>query len=119
MSENRNKSVGGLVISEEVIAKMVSAAALEVAGVDRLVPRSSDLKGLFHKDKTAGAVHVKVTDSEIVIDVNLGLKHGVRITDVCEEAQKNIKNTVQNMTGRAVAKVNINVVDVALPVSEE
>lgn len=119
MSEKQGSGVGGLIISEDVIAKMVSAAALETPGVDRLVPSPSGIKGMLRRDNPARAVHVKNGENGISLDVFLGLKHGVRITEVCEQAQKNIKNAVQNMTNKVVAKVNLHVVDVTLPGAEK
>ncbi len=106
-----NKAEQGIVISEEVISKMVATAALEVNGIAGMVSKPSDIKGLF-KDKSSKSVHVKIQDNAIFIDAYVKLKMGCDVIRVCEDAQNNIKASIQNMTGKAVTKVNIHVEDV-------
>lgn len=113
MEPKRNKNIAGVVISEDVIAKMVGVAALEIDGVAAVVPKPADIKGVF-RDKSSQAVHVRFADNEIYIDAYLKLKSGAKIISVCEAVQENVKSQIQNMTGRAVAKVNVFVVDVDL-----
>lgn len=110
--EQNNKSIGGLVITEDVIAKMASVAALEVAGVAGVVAKPVDIKGVFAKNKTARAVRVTANENEIVIDIFIATKADAKITEVAEAVQSNVKNTVQNMTGSAVTKVNVHVADI-------
>lgn len=112
MQTKSTKGVGGLIITEEVIAKMASTAALEVAGVAGMAGLPMGKGGLFSKMVPAKAVRVSARDNDIVIDVFIAVKRDVRITDVAEAVQKNVKETVQNMTGNAVTKVNVHVADI-------
>ena len=114
MQMKNSKGVGGLIITEEVIAKMSSTAALEVAGVAGMAFQPVDKTGILSKVVPSKAVRVSTKDGEIVIDVYIAVKKDVRITDVAEAVQKNIKETVQNMTGSAVTKVNVHVADIEL-----
>lgn len=115
--DNRSSSTG-IVISEEVVAKIVNTAVLEVEGVADVVPRPADLKGIF-SNRSSQAVHVDMGDNDVSIDVFLKLKMGAQILEVCKEAQLRIKDAVQNMTGKVVTKVNVNVVDVEIEKEEE
>lgn len=110
--ENKNET--GIVISEDVISKMVATATLEVDGIADMVSKPADIRGFF-KDKSSKSVHVKINDNAIYIDAYIKLKMGTDIIKVCENAQQNIKQTVQNMTGKAVTKINIHVVDIEIP----
>ena len=108
-----NKNDQGIVISEDVISKMVATAALEIDGIADMVSKPANIKGVF-KDKSAKSVHVKFIDNALYIDAYVKMKMGVDIVSVCEEAQKNIKESVQNMTGKAVSKISIHVVDIEI-----
>lgn len=109
-----NKNEPGIVISEDVIAKMVVAATMEIDGIASMVSKPANIKGLF-KNKSAKSVHVKFNDNAIYIDAFVKLKMGSDIVKVCEDAQRNIKESLQNMTGKAVTKINIHVVDIDIP----
>lgn len=113
-----DKNVTGVVISEEVIAKIVNTAVLEVEGVVDVVPRPADLRGVF-RNRSSQAVHVSMNDNDISVDVFLKIKMGAKIVAVCDEAQQRIKDTVQNMTGKVLSKVNINIVDVEIVEDEK
>ena len=110
MNEN---NAGGLVISEDVIAKIASTAALETEGVAALV--SVNIQNLFHVRKgTAKAVSVSLRDAEAMIDIFLSLKMGFRIAETCEAVQQCVKTEVQNMTGLIVTKVNVHVENIEI-----
>ena len=113
MSNDKNP-VGGLVISEEVIAKIAAAAALDIEGVAGLTARLSDIQGLIGKDDAAKAVRVLSSDHEIKIELYLSFKLGARIREVSDLVQRAVKDNVQNMTGRVVDTVNIHVADIDL-----
>ena len=109
----KNK-VGGLVISEEVISKIATTAALEIDGVVDMVSKLATIKDVFKKQRALKPVRVKVNDNQLIIDLYISLKSGYRITDICEAVQNNVKQEIQNMTHNAVAKVNVFVEDIDL-----
>lgn len=118
MDQNVN-GVGGLVISEEVIAKIAGTAALDCKGVSSLVAKPTDIKGLLRRGQEAKSVRVLSEDQELTIDIHIRLQNGARIPDVSEEVQRSVKENVQNMTGKAVTRVNVHIEDINLaPVAE-
>ena len=113
-SSNNNSSTGGLVISEEVIAKIATMAVLDVEGVAGMVAKPADIKGLMKKDHAAKSVRVAASDTEVKIDLYISLKLGARIREVCDAVMHSVKENVQNMTGKVVDAVNVHIEDIDL-----
>ncbi len=111
------KNDTGIAISEDVITKMVATAILEVEGIADLVSKPTNIKGLL-KDKSGKSVQVNFNNNAMFIDAYIKLKYGTDIVKVCEEAQKNVKESLQNMTGKAVTKINLHVEDIEIPENE-
>ncbi len=109
MNINTN-SEQNVILSDEVIAKMVAVAAGEIEGVCELVP-NPDIKTIL-SSKAKRTVEVHRSQNSIVIDLYVKLKSGVNIVGVCNSIQENVKKSIQNMTSTAVSKVNVNVVDI-------
>ena len=110
----KTENVGGLIISEEVIASIAQNAALDIEGVAELAPQPVNIGSIFRKGEASKSIKVRSTDSDIIIDVYIVLKYGMKIPVVSEAVQRNIKEAVQNMTGRVVTNVNVHVMDIAL-----
>lgn len=112
-----NNTEQSVVLSEEVIAKIVSLAALDVDGVCGMVD-SPDLKNMLRPGSTK-SVRVKLNDGSMIIDLYIKLNMGVKIASVCEKVQQSVKKSVQNMTNSAVTQVNVHVVDIDIPQTVE
>ncbi len=100
---------GSLRISREVIATITGTAVKEIDGVADLAPFTTNIKGWLIKKQTARSIIINLTDDVAVIDVHVKLKSGARIPDVAGKIQFSVKEAVQNMTGIAVARVNVNI----------
>ena len=109
------KMTGELSISEDVIAKIAGVAARDVNGVAKLVALPSNIRGFIRKDRAAKAVRVSAMDSAMNIDIAIAAKADVKLTELCENVQKAVKASVQNMLNRPVARVNVIVNDVVMP----
>ncbi len=107
INKNTDQSV---VLSEEVVAKIVSLAALDVEGVCSMVD-APDLKKLLKPGSTK-SVKVKINDGSMIIDLYIKLNMGVKMASVCEKVQLSVKKAVQNMTNSPVAQVNVHVADI-------
>ena len=94
--EENEKSVGQIQIADEVIAIIAGTAASEVEGVET-VPKLSDgsFGGIFgKKNNPSKGIKVSVEDGTAVIDADLAVLYGVRITEAAREVQEKIKNAV-------------------------
>ncbi len=110
-----NKQTAGVVVSENVIAKIAGVAALEVRGVANLTPIGSDFRGLTKRTLEAKAIRVKSLDGAMVIDIAIIATPVVKLSDVCKNVQRAVKSSVQNMIGRPVSRVNVLVKNIASP----
>ena len=112
MNGNQSKDQN-VVLSDDVVAKIVTLAALDVDGVCAMAP-SPEVKTLL-KSGDSRCVNVKKLDGALAIDLFVKLNMGVKIAAVCERIQAAVKKSVQNMTGSAVTQVNVHVVDIDIP----
>lgn len=113
--EVMTNSTGSLKISRDVIATIAGCAATEIEGVAALAPFTSGLTtGWVFKTRSSLPVAVTLNDDVACIDINLSLKYGAKIPEVSAKVQSAIKDTVQNMTGVAVTKVNVHVAGVVI-----
>ena len=66
---------------------------------------TKDLKGLNLIQK----VRFIQSGGQSTINIGITLKPNIKVSDVVERVQKNIKESVQNMTGKVITKVNVTV----------
>ena len=100
---------GNLKISEDVVASITNIASKEVEGVAELTAAPANLKGIFKTKPVKSSVSVDLNDGVAIIDVYLKIKYGAKVQAVAAEIQKKVKDSVQNMTGIAVSKVNVHI----------
>ena len=120
MKIEKNENVGGLVISNEVLAKIASDAAKDVDGVLDLIPATVSIKDAIAGEKLLSGVKISYTsDHSVIFDIFVRLKQDARVKETAADIQKNVKYAVMNMTGKPVAKVNVIVADIAFSGAEE
>lgn len=98
-------------ISEDVIGIIAGIAAAEVEGVSGMTLGIVDgiNQILGSNKKYSKGVKVELQDNEVVIDLYVIVKYGVKIPDVAFSIQNSVKSSVETMTGLKVKMVNINV----------
>ena len=57
-------------------------------------------------------------DGIATVTVHLTAVYGSKIMPLCEKVQENVKQTIQNMTGITVARVDVLVVGLAEPAAQ-
>lgn len=102
---------GSVMISEDVIASIVSHAVTEVEGVVGLnVKPGADIAEIIGKKAWAKGLKITIGEKdEVYIDCNLTVCYGQSVVDVAKAAQEAIISALEAMTGVAIAKVNVNV----------
>lgn len=103
---------GNLKISRDVIATIARYAAMEIDGVASMASFSANLRGLLTKKQPPKPIMVEINDDVAVVELHLNLRSGVRIPEAAEKVQAAVKEAVQNMTGIAVAQVNVEISDI-------
>ena len=114
------KTIGGsLQISTEVLAKIARLAALEIDGVAEVTTGGSqNVRGLLGRTGLQKPVNVVLEDGIATVTVHLAAVYGSKIMPLCEKVQENVKQTIQNMTGITVARVDVLVVGLAEPAAQ-
>jgi uncharacterized alkaline shock family protein YloU len=62
---------------------------------------------------------VEVGESQAAIDLDIVIEYGASIADLGRSIQRNVKQSIERMTGLEVVEVNVSVDDVHLPSQEE
>lgn len=101
------------IISEEVIATIASTAAMEVPGVASMAKSLPELRNIVNT-VAPKSVTVINNENEMILDVYINLKIGMRIPDVAGQVQQQVKAAVQSMTGKPVTKINVHVMGLVL-----
>ena len=105
-----NKSLGDVVIANEVLAIIAGIAATEVEGVHSMDGGWSGqfISKLGIKDLARG-VKVQVRDGEVKVDLSLNMEYGYAIPKVSDLVQDKVSASINNMTGLNVSAVHIRI----------
>ena len=105
-----NKSLGDVVIANEVLAIIAGIAATEVEGVHSMDGGWSGqfISKLGIKDLARG-VKVQVKEGEVKVDLSLNMEYGYAIPKVSDLVQDKVSASINNMTGLTVSEVNIRI----------
>lgn len=107
---SRQEELGSVNISEEVLAVIAGAAAMEVDGVSALgTTLSNDVAALVTRKSVAKGVHLEVEGEAVMVDVTILVKYGYVVPEVAKNVQDAIQNAVMNTSGLDVAGVNVTV----------
>jgi len=110
---SRPDELGNIHISEEVLAVIAAAAALEVEGVGSLSANlGSDLAELLGKKNLAKGIRISVQEESVRVDVSILVKYGYTIIDVAKRVQDAVFTAIENTSGLSVESVNIHVAGV-------
>ena len=112
-TDKKDSNLGGLVISEEVIAAIAINAAKDVDGVAGFATRPPDVHSILKiGDGPLKSVRVWANENDIKLQIYIIIKDNKKIPTVASEVQRNVKTAVQSMTGRVVTKVNVSIAGV-------
>ncbi len=102
---------GGIVIADEVIAKIAATEATHCVGVVGMAFRSKadQLAALLKKDSSSKGVHVTSTGGEVYLALHVIAEYGVNLSAISKNIIENVKYAVESMTGCKVKKVEVSV----------
>ena len=107
---SRSDELGNIHISEEVLAAISAAAALEVEGVACLTNPNK-------KNSTKG-IHIKLEEEQVVVTMSVLMTYGHTIPEMGKAVQEAVKNAIESMSGLEVAAVNVSVGGIVFPQKE-
>ena len=110
---------GRTVIAETAVAKVVGVAVRGVAGVHGLGSGASRSIGAIREvvgaaDLTQG-VRVEVGELEVAVDIVLTAEYGYPLQTLANTVRETVYAAVEDLVGRDVIEVNIEVTDVFIP----
>lgn len=112
--EHDHSDLGEVQISNDVFAIISAMAAMEVDGVVAMAGNiTAELVSKLGMKKLSKGVRVDVIDNDVMIDLSIILRINENIVAISKKVQDKVKTTVENMTGKNVANVNVNIASVA------
>ncbi|MEV8291062.1 Asp23/Gls24 family envelope stress response protein [Streptomyces niveus] len=115
---------GTTTIADNVVATIAGIAVRETDGIYALGGSASRALGSV-RDKVAKStdlsrgVQVEVGEVQAAVDVDVIVEYGEPIADDAKEIRTRVTDAVGRMTGLEVVEININVLDVHLPGSDD
>ncbi|WP_405608332.1 Asp23/Gls24 family envelope stress response protein [Streptomyces sp. NBC_01508] len=115
---------GTTTIADNVVATIAGIAVRETDGIYALGGSASRALGSV-RDRVAKSsdpsrgVKVEVGEVQAAVDVDVIVEYGEPIADNAKEIRTRVTDAVGKMTGLEVVEININVLDVHLPGSDD
>lgn len=102
---------GTVLISEDVIATIVTHAVEDVEGVVGLnVKPGADIVELIGKKNWGKGLKITIgEDDALSIDCNITVAYGQSVVSVAKAVQDSVTNALESMAGVKIAAVNVNV----------
>lgn len=112
--------MGTIQIAPEVIEVIAGLATIEVDGVAGMSGGlSTGIAELLGRKNFSKGVKVEVGQREAAIDVSIIVEYGRRVPDIAAEIQRNVKRSIETMTGLHVVEVNVHIHDVHFKAAEK
>lgn len=113
---NETVEYGSVKIANEVVSVIAGLAATEIDGVAGMSGGiTGDLTEMLGMKNLSKGVKVEVGEKEAAIDIFVVMEYGSKISEVATKVQKNVKETVETMTGLDVVEINIHVQGINIP----
>jgi uncharacterized alkaline shock family protein YloU len=110
---SRPDEMGKINISEEVLAMIAAAAALEVEGVSALgAGAGGDMATVATRKGLSKTVHLSVNEDKVDVDISLLVSYGSAVPEVARAVQDAVMGAVENTSGLQVSSVNVSVTGV-------
>ena len=102
---------GTVMISEEVIATIVSQAVAEVEGVVNLsVKPGVDIVEMIGKKNWSKGLKIVISENnELTIDCNVNVAYGQSVVTVAKAVQEAVTNAIESTTNVKVSAINVNI----------
>jgi uncharacterized alkaline shock family protein YloU len=121
-NDRLNTEDGKINIAQGVVQKIAGVACREVAGVYSMGTGTARAFGAVREripgssgPNVAQGVGVEVGETQAALDLDIVVDYGADITELGRSVQRNVKQSIERMTGLEVVEVNLNVDDVHLP----
>lgn len=102
---------GTVMISEDVIAEIVSHAVSEVEGVVSISTKpGADIAELIGKKNWGRGLKITIAeDNSVSVDCNIVVSYGQAVVTIAKDVQAAVISALESMTGIKIAGINVNV----------
>lgn len=110
MSVTINTKYGKIDISNEVISTIVGGAATDIYGVVGMASKNQLRDGvndILRRENYSKGVVVKQSEGTIIVDVNIVVGYGVKISEVAKNVKNKVKFNLETMLGMDAQEVNV------------
>ena len=112
---------GKISVAQGVVQKIAGIACREISGVHSMGSSGQRAFGAIREripgstgPNVAQGVGVEVGETQAAVDLDIVVEYGVSIAELGRSIQRNVKTSIERMTGLEVVEVNINIDDVYL-----
>ncbi len=112
---------GTVQVTNNVIAAIIKEYALNVDGVLRTAPQSlrDGFAGILSRRSYESSIAIELADEGAIITLALILRFGVSVPEVTKNIKDILFEKIPALSGYAVSKVNVNVIDLEKEEPEE
>ncbi|GKQ42571.1 hypothetical protein RD055328_04940 [Companilactobacillus sp. RD055328] len=110
MSVTINTKYGKIDISNEVIATIVGGAATDIYGVVGMASKNQLRDGvndILRRENYSKGIVVKQAEGSIIVNVNIVVGYGVKISEVAKNVKDKVKFNLETMLGMDAQEVNV------------
>lgn len=102
---------GKIVFSNDVLARMAGAMAVECYGIVGMASRRAmdGIVELLGMDNLARGIEIHVDEDEVIIDLYVVVKYGISIEQAGINIRDTVKYNVENLTGLQVSRINVHI----------
>ena len=124
--DNLSTDDGKISVAQGVVQKIAGKACREISGVHAMGTGGTRAFGAIREripgssgPNVAQGVGVEVGETQAAIDLDIVVEYGISIAELGRSVQRNVKQSVERMTGLEVVEVNVSVDDVYLPADDD
>jgi uncharacterized alkaline shock family protein YloU len=117
---------GKISVAQNVVQKIAGVACREISGVHAMGSGTTRAFGAIREripgssgPNVAQGVGVEVGETQAAVDLDIVVEYGVNVADLGRSIQRNVKQSIERMTGLEVVEVNVSVDDVYLPQDDQ
>ena len=117
---------GKISVAQNVVQKIAGVACREISGVHAMGIGTTRAFGAIREripgssgPNVAQGVGVEVGETQAAVDLDIVVEYGVNIADLGRSIQRNVKQSIERMTGLQVVEVNVSIDDVYLPQDDQ
>jgi uncharacterized alkaline shock family protein YloU len=116
MTGERSSDLGAVQVHHDAIAAIARIAAMKVAGVvDTGGSFVDGIVGMIGKKGGTHGIRVEVAGNDVTLELSLVIEFGSSIAQLSWQVQSEVRQAVQQMTGKRVQRVDVIVQGVQPP----